>query len=359
MKKNTTALLAILLFCLSFFAFSVKYATVVYAQDTVATPAVASESSSIPVLPIIIPTLPINLTISPVTLSLETDPGVPVSSHIKIRNNSSQPESLKITIGTFSPDESGGKAKLRDPRPDDTFIPWLSVPSSQILVNPGEWTTVPVSFSPPPSASLSYYYSIMISRVAKPQVNPGESAVEGAPALLVLTTVHSPNTSKQLSLTKLDIASSFLEYLPQTFSISIKNSGNVHVIPSGSIFIDGQGKKDLAVLPINPNAGEVLPNSTRQFSVNWNDGFPVYSNDSSHSLSWDFSKANRLRFGKYTAHLIMVYDDGSRDVPVESSISFWVVPWKILIGLLVIIFFVILGARSTLLSILKYFKKKK
>ncbi|MBA3757574.1 hypothetical protein H0X09_01800, partial [Candidatus Saccharibacteria bacterium] len=38
----------------------------------------------------------------------------------------------------------------------------------------------------------------------------------------------------------------------------------------------------------------------------------------------------KLRFGHYTADLVLVYNDGQRDVPVTASVSFWVVPWRLL-----------------------------
>jgi hypothetical protein len=47
-------------------------------------------------------------------------------------------------------------------------------------------------------------------------------------------------------------------------------------------------------------------------------------------LKYDFSQASKLRFGKYTAKLVVVYDDGKHDVPTESSVTFWVLPWKIM-----------------------------
>jgi hypothetical protein len=53
-------------------------------------------------------------------------------------------------------------------------------------------------------------------------------------------------------------------------------------------------------------------------------------------LNWDFSKVPHLKFGHYTANLLAVYDNGSKDVPLEASVSFWVVPWRILAFVLVV-----------------------
>lgn len=313
---------------------------------------------------VIVPTEPINLTLSPIALTLETEPGVPVNSQIKIRNNSNQAESLKISIGTFTADETGARPLLRDPRLEDTFIPWLTLEKERFIINPGEWETIPLTFSPPSDASLSYYYTIIISRAQSAKLNPGETAVEGAPALLVLTTVHSPHARRQLTLEDFSVKFPVVEYLPQEFTFKIKNTGNVHLAPNGNVFVDGPGKKDIAVLLLNPNSASILPDSEREYTVVWDDGFPNYTtdpklpdNEQKPKLSWDFSKANRFRIGKYTAHVLMVYDDGVRDIPIETSISFWVIPWKIILGGLLVLLLVGVGVRSVILSVVKKVKK--
>ncbi|MBI2439487.1 MAG: hypothetical protein HYV45_02715, partial [Candidatus Moranbacteria bacterium] len=59
-------------------------------------------------------------------------------------------------------------------------------------------------------------------------------------------------------------------------------------------------------------------------------------------LKWDWNDASKLRFGKYQAKLLLIYDDGTRDIPIEGMVSFWVVPWRIIfgfIGILLLVFF--------------------
>jgi hypothetical protein len=49
------------------------------------------------------------------------------------------------------------------------------------------------------------------------------------------------------------------------------------------------------------------------------------------TLKWDLSKIPHLKFGHYTANLLAAYDNGKQDVPLEASVSFWVVPWRLII----------------------------
>ena len=53
-----------------------------------------------------------------------------------------------------------------------------------------------------------------------------------------------------------------------------------------------------------------------------------------YALKWDSSKLSHLRIGRYTANLVMTYDDGKRDVPLEAVVSFWVIPWRLIFFIL-------------------------
>jgi len=295
------------------------------------------------------PNVPMKLTVSPVTINIEVNPGQVKKTEIKIRNNSTAAEELSIHLGTFTADRDGEKPMLRDPQPTDEFMNWLHVDQAPFVVHPGEWKTIPIEFAPPASASFSYYYTVIIQRSKEQVVKGGDTMVSGAPAVLVLTTVRSPNVRRELQLSRFSARFPLVEFLPEHFELDIGNTGNVHIIPTGNIFIDGQGKKDLLVLSINPGNSAILPQTNRIFSVSWDDGFPSFAKvirdekdqktdngKQLYQLKWDFEKINHLRFGKYTAHLILVYDNGERDVPIESSVIFWVIPFRFILAVIAI-----------------------
>jgi len=358
----------IIILVLTLFLGSVSVAPLVSAQSLL-----PRTSPTLAVTPGVAPLIPINLTVSPVSLALETDPGVPVQSQLRIRNNSSVAEQLKITVGSFTAAESGNQPRLIEPRESDVFLTWLKFDDLDFTAASNEWTTIPFRFEPPGDAALSYYYSVVISRSIEPVKTDGQAVVQGAPALLVLTTVNSPFAKKELRLTEFSVKNPVVEFLPQEFIAKIQNSGNVHLGPSGNVFIDAQTKKDIAVLSLNPASSLILPQATREFTVSWKDGFPlkagVVDGDEKGEvglefwgIQFDFSKAHTFRMGQFTAHLLMVYDNGERDVPIESFVSFWVIPWRILLVALVVGIFVLLGLRSVLAPIfkpfLRIFKKK-
>jgi hypothetical protein len=303
--------------CVFFLWIHIFSTPIIFAAET-STPAATLVSSS-----------PLNISISPVTLVIEAKPGETITTALKVRNNGSETEQLNIKVGSFIPDLTGERPQLIDPDPNEDFLSWLSVSKTSFQVASSEWETIDVTFSPPQTAALSYYYTLYIERSGKVLVKPGETSVEGSAAILVLANVISPLAKRELQLEEFSLKKTILEFLPQPFSLKIKNTGNVHVMPMGNIFIDGQGQKDVAVLSINPNNSAILPQSARTFTINWNDGFPVVNSETG-DLTWNFDVINHFRFGKYTAHAVLVYDNGERDVPIESFISFWVIPWRLL-----------------------------
>ena len=122
---------------------------------------------------------------------------------------------------------------------------------------------------------------------------------------------------------------------------------------------------------MNREKGSILPDSGRTFTVEWNDGFLRYVDKQEDGkvvhdengnivkvLDWNWKDAAKLRFGKYEAKLLLVYDDGHRDVPLEGTVSFWVVPWRVILGLIVNIG-IIIGFFSLLAYVIRMQKRLK
>lgn len=287
-----------------------------------------------------------NITSSPLPISLTTTPGKPVTTDLRVQNSGTQTATIKVSLLKFKSSDKTGKPLLikQDPA-KDTYFNWVSFNKTSFTADPGEWNTVTMTIDPPTSAANGYYYAVLFSQdTSKTQVGPKTSKLAGATATLVLLDVQTPGQKRQLEVTSFKSDHKLYEYLPVNFTVSVKNTGNIHLIPAGDIFISrGKNKKTLAVISFNPNAGNVLPNSTRDFEASWKDGFPVFETKRDNGqivadkkgtpiqqLKYDFSKTDRLRFGKYHAYLLLTYNDGKKDVPIEAEVSFWVVPWKAL-----------------------------
>jgi hypothetical protein len=309
------------------------------------------------------PTGELRLTTSPLPINLKTTPGNSISTQVKIKNDGNQAEDLQVVLMKFKADPVTGAANLVEREPTDSYFDWVTFSDPTFTVNQGEWKTVTANFNVPETAAFDYYYAITFFRSGE-QTNEGaqKTVLKGGTATLVLLTVDVPGAKKQMELSSFTVNKTIFEFLPATFDVKMRNTGNVHIIPRGNIFISRSGsEKDLDNININQTQGAVLPDSPRTFETQWAEGFPFYTDKEENGnkvkdaqgkivqeLKWNWSEASKLRFGKYTAKLVMVYDDGQRDIPLEGEVSFWVVPWRLVGGALLIAIFVLIGLKSTL-----------
>jgi hypothetical protein len=355
--------LFVILYSLFFFI------TPLHAQD--ATPSATPEP--------VIPAEGVDFIVSPPTLDFRTEPGASVGATIKIKNNNTQTEALRIDIFKFKANATGDAPELLDLTSEDEFINWLQFSETEFTIEPKSWKQIKVVFSPPENAAPGYYFAIAFNRQKDVKISTGQVA-KGAAAVLCLVQVNSSRVFHQVDLMNLssngfDFKTNkyIYEFLPVNFTTTLQNSGNVHERVVGNIFIDWvTGKKsDVGILEVNPDKSFILPQSTRSFKSSWTDGFPVWEEQKDASgnpildkkgnpkqkLKWDFSKLMSFRIGKYNATLTMAYNDGTRDIPLESHVSFWVIPWRILLALLILFILIIVGIKGSIQNLYEKAKK--
>lgn len=289
--------------------------------------------------------------ISPLPILLNAKPGTSVSTDLRVNNPSSANEKLKVLVKTFTQDGPDGTVNLHDPTGADTFINWIHFSKTEFDAPPGLWQTVHMTVNVPKTAAFGYYFAVEFTSASSPSAASGNTAkIQGAVASFVLLNAQAPGEKKQLQVTSFTADHRSYEFLPVNFTVRLHNSGNIYAGASGNIFIM-RGGKQVSVLTVNANHGLVLPGANRVFSASWNNGFPVYkilydnngqpitdkNGVPKHQLSWNFGQISKLRFGHYTAKLALVYNDGQRDVPITGTVSFWVIPWRIIIFVLLII----------------------
>lgn len=298
----------------------------------------------------------LNITTSPLPISLSTKPGQVITTELRIKNGGNKPEALKVGLMKFTAFGDEGKPFLQDRQTGDDYFDWVSFSQTEFSAEPNVWKTIKMSINVPKDAAFGYYYAVTFSR-ANPNVPGADKAttIKGGTATLVLLEVESPNAHRELKLTNFEVSKRSYEFLPAKFTIKLTNTGNIHVSPFGTIYIY-HGGKQIDTIPVNDTRGNILPSSGRVFSTDWKNGFPVYepkeingatlvnNGQTQYQLSWKLNQLKNLRFGKYTAHLTVVYDDGKRDIPMDASVEFWVIPWRLIaifIGIPLLIIIVI------------------
>jgi hypothetical protein len=303
-----------------------------------------------------------SLQITPSPLVTTMHPGDKSVLELKVRNTGTDTENLKLETRGFTIDNNSGKVTLSDTPPPD--ITWVSFEPARFTVASGQLFTTKIHINLPTQTGFSYSLAVVISRQSETKSTSGGRLIKGSVADFMLINVDRPGATRKLDVAQFSIKKHIYEYLPAEIELRLKNTGNSIVQPYGNVFIQrGNSGKPISVLPVNDQRGYFLPGVQRSLDLQWNDGFPHYTTTTGtdgktkRHLVWNWADTSKLRFGKYTAKLVAVYNDGGHDVPIAGEVSFWVIPWKLILGALVVVTLVLYALWSLVRKILRGVKK--
>lgn len=306
------------------------------------------------------------LQVSPSPLVSTLKPGTNTTLELKIRNAGTATEELKIESRQFSVNNQTGEVHLDDTAPSE-IAPWVTYSAPTFTVQPGEWYTQKIRIDLPKDTGFSYSLALVISRTKNPQATESGRLIKGSVAVFTLLNVDRPGAVRKVEVQDLSMSSNVYEYLPATVNVRFKNTGNTIVQPYGNIFIQRSSSDTtpISTLPVNDKKGYLLPGAERVLSTDWTSGFPTFQTmttadgGTQKTENWDWSKVADFRIGQYTAKLVAAYNDGQRDVALEKETSFWVLPWKIIIGAVIALLLIVVGIWTFIRKIWSLIRRKK
>jgi hypothetical protein len=310
------------------------------------------------------PGLALEVSPSPIVLTLK--PGESKTVDVRIFNAGAKTETLKIVLQTFTTNKNNSQVNLDDRLPPEVKD-WIRFAKPVFTVKPGERITQQVSINVPETAGFSYNFAMVISRQTAPKAPAGQSTVVGSVAIFTLLNIDRPGAIKKLTVKSFTSAKKYYEYLPAELTLKLSNEGNSLILPAGNAFIQRTANSNdpETVLSVNPKSLYLLPGITREYPIQWDDGLPVYvaqvaaaNAPAERKLEWNW-RNSKFRIGRYVARVVVIYNDGQRDVPVEAQVSFWVIPWKIILGGIVALLVLLTGAYAIIRFIFKSAKRNR
>ncbi len=267
--------------------------------------------------------------VNPALVDVMVDQGQAYRGVIEIRNDETADQTYYLSIQKFLPQGESGQQEFLSPQDTSGLPSWIYFPQPSIVLKTGESRRVPFMIRVPKDALAGgHYAAVFFSTLPpSPQALQHEFLSGSRTGVLLLVTVKG-ELVKRLELENFSLMTPLrVERLPVSFSVQLKNTGSVHVIPEGNIRIKNWLGQTVALLPVNPQQGRVLPDSNRSFSVVWQE----------HS-SW-----TNFALGVYSAHL--EFYDPSIIVHAPLDVRFEVWPWHfglIFLGTLAFLFFLFL-----------------
>lgn len=276
--------------------------------------------------------------ISPPLIQLSADPNQTVQASIKLTNISSGTLLIKTQVNDFgAKNETGDPSILFDA---DKTMPfslhnWIGSPAP-FQISSHETKTINFPIKVPKDAEPGGHYAVIRFTGNPPSLEQNGVALSASVGSLVLMKV-SGNVQEKASVADFYSTTpnfskkSFFENGPVGFVERIHNEGNIHVQPTGTVAVKDMFGRTVTTMRVNgiPNDTKnppknILPQSIRRFNG---------------------TLQKKWLFGRYTAAMNLSYGDKKT---MQAETHFWVIPYKIIVSVFVILIGLILLIRMSI-----------
>ncbi|MFT5036704.1 MAG: hypothetical protein ACI9VM_000267 [Candidatus Azotimanducaceae bacterium] len=261
--------------------------------------------------------------LSPGKVELEIAPGESKTVLLGVSNRMAEARIFNFDVEDVngSKDINRSVLLLGDDTGPYTLKDYISIPHATFELDRNLRAVVPVTVSIPEDAEPGGRYGSVLVNTLTQQANTGlESNTAPSPAivsrigaLFFVTIPGEANESGGLQDFSTFNNQKWFQNGPIDFQMVYENSGSIHLNPYGELRIWNMLNEEVGFVELEP--WFTLPQSLRLRDVSWD---------------------RELLYGRYTATLKL--NRGYDDIVDEQTITFWVIPWKIVLGGLAVLF---------------------
>jgi hypothetical protein len=253
-------------------------------------------------------------------LEHKIDPGGRAEGITKIINDSSVPLTFNLNVQDFVVTDTIGTPNILPPNTLSrkySAAAWIGVTPNVFTLQPGQKQNLNYFIQVPKDARPGgHYAAIVYAPETKTGATGTGSTVNSQLGSIFYITINGP-VKEQALITKF-FANPFQEYGPVKILTQLKNLGDLHVAPKGTVTVTGllfNSTQDLAGHNIFPEAARDFQNTFGQ----------------------------TLMVGRYKAVLLASYGVNN-NLPLTATVYFWVFPWRIAVVITLAIIALILAA---------------
>lgn len=278
--------------------------------------------------------------VSPTSEKITLNPGDEYPGEIVFWNLSSTTTTYRVSVSGFTQVENmPGTAVILTDEEDSKSLysasSWVSLEKDEVELVPNKNIKIKYTIKVPLDATEGEYNAeIYLLSKEEDTDNSGTytSAILGSGVPILIKIGDEYIESAELLSFVSD--KKIYEYPDVIFSTKIKNLGNTHISPMGEISITNIFGQEVDRIPFNGSSQSLLRDSSGIYQDEWyNKAF--------------LSEDNKIMFGPMTASLVSTYRTISPGfAPLVAETTFWIIPWKIILGILVAIVLLILLLRK-------------
>lgn len=256
----------------------------------------------------------ISLVVSPPRTDITIKPGETIQKSIKVTNTNATELILDAqVIDYIVQDDSGTPIKVtQDASGRFLASPWFTLDQSELVIAPNESATLTVIITAPKNALPGGHYSgIYFEPKEKKGTNRTVSYTSTQVGSLFALTVDG-EIKYDAVIKDFSVKNYLSEFGPVDFNLIIENQSDTHISPTAQVSISDMLGRNLDTLKLD--SLNIFPFSQRSLSSRWNQTWGV---------------------GRYLATVTVSYGPG---LTTARSLYFWILPYRLIMAILVIIF---------------------
>lgn len=284
-----------------------------------------------------------DIVLEPAKIEVSVDPGSSATKILRITNRTNKLKKFSIDIEDFtgSKDISKTVILLGNEKGPYSLRDYFAPETREFVLKPKQQISLPITITIPSDAQPGGLFgSILVSAINVEQGSTGASGAAIVPRLGALFFVRvNGEVNEDGYLEKFSVVNSqgkkklfYQENEKLGFELLFRNNGNVHLSPYGFITVSNVAGTEIGKTQILPFFA--MPDSLRYIKIDWQ---------------------KKVVFGRYKATVSL--NRGYDDIVDEQSVTFWVIPWKILLMIFGGIFLIVILVKLVLSKF--EFKRKK
>lgn len=256
----------------------------------------------------------VTISISPPVFEMSANPGESIKNNIRVTNLSDQPQTIFVDKRNFTALGEEGGVDLTEDNTSHSLASWIAVNKEQATIPAKKSEVFEFVINTPVNAEPGGHFGSLVFKTEPQPLKEGQSGSSvGQEVGALLLVKIAGDIKEQAEVASFKSQSGFYEAGPVTFETRVKNAGNVHLKPRGTITIHNMFGVEVAKVQIDER--NVLPDAIRSVQTTWD--------------------APGFRLGMYTAKVSLVYGDAS--TLLTASSSFFLFPYKLILAILVVI----------------------
>lgn len=266
------------------------------------------------------------MSIIPPTISHTLNPGDYEEGRMKVINDTNGPLTFSVSVQDYIVIDDHGTPNILPPNTQNTKhsgSAWIGVYPAKFTIQKGEKAELSYYLQVPGNAAPGGHYAAVVFTPINVEGGEGSgSTVQTQVGSLFYITVNGD--IKEKSFIEKFFAGGFQEYGPITVSTLVKNEGDVHTKPMGTLAVSNilgqQSYKDSFPADAQKQAN-VFPDKAREYT-------------NKIGTKW--------MFGRYKVNLLAGYGKNNA-LPLTATAYVWIIPWKIITVILLAIVAAFLG----------------